>query len=175
MRAQRVAIVILLVAVCALFLAGPAVAAVSLNKYEAQLVAQINKVRAKRGLPRLRVNAKLVNAARSHSADMSLHKHFGHDSSNGEPWSARLVRHGYTRKGCRVWKAGENIQYATGLCSSPCLVVKAWMNSKGHRRVILTKAFRDIGVGAKKTETGFRGIDGVVWFFTLDLGRRVIK
>jgi len=86
LRAQRVAIVILLVAVCALFLAGPAVAAVSLNKYEAQLVAQINKVRAKRGLPRLRVNAKLVNAARSHSADMSLHKHFGHDSSNGEPW-----------------------------------------------------------------------------------------
>ena len=50
------------------------------------------------------------------------------------------------------------------------LVVDAWMKSPAHRAVILTKAFRDIGVGAVKTEDGYANIDGAVWFFTLDLG-----
>jgi uncharacterized protein YkwD len=85
------------------------------------------------------------------------------------------VRHGYTRKGCRYWKAGENLYYGSGLYSSPCVVVDAWMRSETHRAVILTKAFRDVGVGAVKTEDGYAGIDGVVWFFTLDLGRRIAR
>jgi uncharacterized protein YkwD len=55
------------------------------------------------------------------------------------------------------------------------VVVDAWMRSETHRAVILTKAFRDVGVGAVKTEDGYAGIDGVVWFFTLDLGRRIAR
>lgn len=77
----------------------------------------------------------------------------------------RIVRHGYTREGYRVWKAGENIALGAGLSSSPVLIVDKWMKSSMHRAVILTKSFRDLGVGAVS--------DGTVWFFTLDLGRRV--
>jgi uncharacterized protein YkwD len=40
-----------------------------------------------------------------------------------------------------------------------------------HRDVILAKDFREIGVGAVSTD-GYGSIDGMVWFFTLDLGRR---
>ncbi len=94
---------------------------------------------------------------------------------DGETWSSRIVRYGYTRQGCSYWKAGENIYYGAGLYSSPCLVVRAWMASPAHRAVILTKVFRDIGVGAVKTDDGYGNIDGVVWFFTLDLGRRVAQ
>jgi len=52
-----------------------------------------------------------------------------------------------------------------GLFSSPVLIVDKWMKSSMHRAVILTQSFRDLGVGAVS--------DGTVWFFTLDLGRRV--
>jgi uncharacterized protein YkwD len=158
-----------------LLLATPALAAVSLNTYEKQVVAEINKQRAQRGLAKLRVNCKLVTAARAHSADMGRRKYFDHDSPDGETWSTRIVRHGYTRKGCRYWKAGENLYYGAGLYSSPYVAVKQWMRSKAHRTVILTKVFRDIGVGAVKTDDGYAGIDGVVWFFTLDVGRRIAR
>ena len=90
-------------------------------------------------------------------------------------WSSRIIRCGYTRKGYRYWRAGENIYYGSGLYSSPLAVVRAWMKSPAHRAVILTKAFRDVGVGAVKTSSGFRGIDGTVWFFTLDVGRRIAR
>jgi uncharacterized protein YkwD len=175
LKTPRAVVVILIVIIGTLLLATPALAAVSLNKYEKQLVAEINKQRAKRGLAKLRVNGKLVTAARAHSADMGQLKYFDHDSPNGEKWSSRIVRHGYTRKGCRYWKAGENLYYGAGLYSSPYVVVDQWMRSKAHRAVIMTKVFRDVGVGAVKTNDGYAGIDGVVWFFTLDLGRRIAR
>ena len=46
------------------------------------------------------------------------------------------------------------------------------MASSTHRAVILTKDFRDMGVGAVSCD-GYGTVDGKVWFFTLDLGRRV--
>ena len=173
MKKPRAIVIFLVVLIGTLLLATPALAAVSLNRYEKQLVSEINKQRAKRGLAKLRVNGKLVTAARTHSADMGQNKYFDHNSPNGEKWSRRIVRHGYTRTGCRYWKAGENIYYGTGLYSSPYVVVRQWMRSKAHRAVILTKVFRDIGVGAVKTTDGYAGIDGVVWFYTLDAGRRI--
>jgi len=173
LKPSRIIVVLLVAVVVSLVLAAPSLGAVKLNKYEQQLVAQINKQRTKRGLAKLRVNARLVAAARAHSTDMGVQKYFDHTSPEGERWSSRLVRYGYKRKGCKYWRAGENIYYGAGLYSSPYLVVDSWMQSKRHRAVILTKVFRDIGVGAVKTEDGYGSIDGVVWFFTLDLGRRI--
>src|SRR5450759_2498060 len=148
---SRCGILILLVALAALLFASlpaAAPASVSLNSYEQQLVKRINKERAKFHLASLRVNAKLVDAARAHSADMGDRQYFDHNSPSGESWSQRIVRHGYTRQGYRVWKAGENIAWGAGLYSSPVLIVDQWMKSSMHRAVILTKSFRDLGVGA---------------------------
>lgn len=174
----RTGIVILLIAmVCTLSLAAPALASTTLNSYEKQLLAQVNKRRAKHDLPQLRLNGKLVASAREHSADMGARKYFEHDAPapDAEEWDARIIRCGYTKKGFSYWKVGENIYYGSGIWSSPVAVVDAWMKSKTHRAVILTKVFRDIGVGAVKTEDGYGNIDGSVWFFTLDLGRRVAQ
>lgn len=170
----RCGIVIVLVALAALLVASmpaAAPASVSLSSYEQQLVKYVNKERTKRHLAKLRVNAKLVDAARTHSADMGEKQYFGHNSPSGETWSQRIVRHGYTREGYRVWKAGENIAWGAGLYSSPVAIVDQWMKSSMHRAVILAKDFREIGVGAVSTE-GYGSVDGMVWFFTLDLGRR---
>jgi uncharacterized protein YkwD len=168
-------IIVLIAIACTVLLAAPAVASAALNNYEKQVVTLVNKQRAKHGLPQLRVNGRLVGAARVHSADMGEQQYFQHNSPSGETWSARIVRCGYTRKGYRYWKAGENIYYGSGLYSSPVAVVRAWMRSPAHRAIILTRVFRDLGVGAVKTPNGFGSIDGTVWFFTLDLGRRIAQ
>jgi uncharacterized protein YkwD len=170
----RCGIVILLVALATLVVASMPVAAhagVSLNSYEQQLVKCINTERASRHLAKLRINTKLVDSARAHSADMGEKQYFDHNSPGGETWSQRIVRHGYSREGYRTWKAGENIAWGSGLYSSPVAIVDAWMSSSMHRAVILTKDFREIGVGAVSCK-GYGGVDGMVWFFTLDLGRR---
>jgi uncharacterized protein YkwD len=172
-KSSRVIVIVLVAIACSLVLAAPALATTSLNSYEKQLLGLINKQRARHGLTQLRINDKLVDSARAHSADMGEQKYFSHDSSDGETWSSRIVRYGYKREGCSYWRAGENIYWGAGLSSSPYLVMGAWMKSSAHRAVILTRAFREIGVGAIKTDSGYGSVDGSVWFFTLDLGRRV--
>jgi len=175
---RRLGIAVMMMALVALLLvvvplAAPA--APSLNSYEQQLVSLINQQRAQRGLAKLRVNTKLISSAREHSTDMSVNQYFQHDSLNGERWASRIVRCGYKRSGYGYWKAGENIYYGAGLFGSPCAVVDAWLASKPHRQVLLTKVFRDIGVGAVECDSGFGDCAGSVWFFTLDLGRRIAK
>jgi uncharacterized protein YkwD len=170
----RCGIVILLLALAALLFASvpaAAPASTSLNSYEQQLLKCINRERTSRDLAKLHLNAKLVDSARSHSADMGEQQYFDHNSPSGETWSQRIVHHGYTREGYSTWKAGENIALGAGLYSSPVAIVDTWMKSPAHRAVILTKDFRDVGVGAVSCD-GYGGIDGMVWFFTLDLGRR---
>jgi uncharacterized protein YkwD len=175
MRSPKGILFVLAVAVCSLFLAAPALATTQLNNYEKQLVSLINKERTKHGLCELRLNARLVDASRAHSSEMGELKYFSHDSENpqGECWSSRLVRYGYDRDGYDYWKAGEDIYWGAQLYSSPVACVDAWMHSPAHRAVILTRNFRDLGVGAYKTDSGFQGVDGVVWVFTMDVGRRM--
>jgi uncharacterized protein YkwD len=172
---KRIAVTALLIAVASVFLVTlPAMAsAVTLNDYEKQVLALVNKERTTRHLARLTVNAKLTSAAREHSTEMGLMQYFAHDSASGETWSKRIIRFGYTPKGCRYWKAGETIFWGAGLYSSPVNVVDEWMASPGHRRVILTKVFRNAGVGAVRSSAGYGECTADVWFFTLDLGRRI--
>ena len=175
MKTPRSIVIVLIAIVCSLFLAAPALASTSLNHYEKQLFRLVNKQRAKHGLAVLHLNQKLTNSTRAHSADMGEQKYFSHNSPDGETWSSRIVRYGYKRNGCSYWKAGEDIYYGAGVYSAPVAVIDAWMKSKAHRAVILTRTFRDVGVGAVKTDDGYGNIDGPVWFFTIDLGRRITR
>jgi uncharacterized protein YkwD len=167
--------VLLAALVTMLFSALPAIASASptLNQYEQQLVKCINQERARQGLPQLRINAALTTSARTHSSDMGQRKYFNHNVPDGETWTARIIRSGYTQRGCRVWKAGEDIYWGAGLKSSPVAVVDAWMHSAAHRAVILAKSFRDVGVGAVQAPDGGGQAPCPVWFFTMDAGRRI--
>jgi uncharacterized protein YkwD len=151
--------------------AAPALSATQLNQYEQQLVKYVNQERVAKNLPKLKVHAALVSSARTHAADMGAQKFFQHDSLDGSSFADRMIAAGYDREGYDSWRAGENIAWGSGLYSAPSLVVAMWMDSPAHRAIILNKSFKEIGVGAVSTE-GYGSVEGLVWFFTLDLGGR---
>jgi uncharacterized protein YkwD len=114
--------------------AGTGVAA-----YEAQVLTLVNQERAKAGCGALTNNSKLASAARAHSADMVAKGYFDHTTPSGVTAAQRITNVGY-----RWSSMGENI--AAGQ-RTPADVMRAWMNSAGHRANILNCGFRNIGVG----------------------------
>ncbi|TDC84077.1 CAP domain-containing protein [Actinomadura sp. 7K507] len=105
---------------------------------EAAAVSLTNAERAKAGCPALRVDQRLVIAARKHSADMAANDYFSHTSQNGEsPWK-RMEDAGYPSPGAENIAKGHQTAAA---------VVKGWMDSPGHRANILNCDLRAIGVG----------------------------
>jgi len=166
---KRVAVAISLM-VFLLCVVAPSAGAITMTKPERRVLTLINRTRANHKLHRLRMSASLERASRSHSREMGKDGYFSHTSYNGESFSARIIRFGYTYKGCTCWKVGEDIAYGSGGTSgSATAIFKAWMKSPAHKAIILTKAFRRVGIG--RATGSFDGIDGVV-FFTLDAGVR---
>ncbi|MEV7611939.1 CAP domain-containing protein [Streptomyces sp. NPDC089799] len=105
----------------------------------AEVVALVNKERAKVGCPSLAVNAKLMTAAQNHSKDMAAHGNMSHTGSDGSDPGTRITRAGY------LWSTyGENVAYGY---ATPQQVMTGWMNSPGHRQNILNCSFKEIGVG----------------------------
>ncbi|HZC27301.1 MAG TPA: CAP domain-containing protein [Actinopolymorphaceae bacterium] len=108
------------------------------ESYEAEVVRLTNVERANRGCAALRVDSRIVQAARAHSDDMAARDYFDHNSPDGgTPWD-RMRAAGYDAP------AAENI--ARGY-PTPESVVDGWMHSSGHRANILNCDNKAIGVG----------------------------
>lgn len=101
----------------------------------------VNAERAKEGLPALKYHKRLEEVALVKSKDMADHDYFGHDSPvYGDPLS--LIR----LAGIYPQLAAENL---TVVYTTPEAVVKAWMDSPGHRTNILA-GYTHMGVGTYK-------------------------
>lgn len=109
-----------------------------------------NWVRANRDKPRLCIQQQLQRAARKHSADMMRKDYFSHTSKNGSTLKQRVRREGYTSKGMSVYRIGENIGWGSGHLGSPRKIHRAWMRSDGHRKNILNRGFRQVGIGVAR-------------------------
>ena len=144
-------------------------AAAALTTPEKKMLTLINNARSKRGLHKVRVVSSLERAGRSHSASMLSRDYFSHYSYGGATFGARLVAFGYARAGTTSWRTGEVIGWGKGTAGTARAIFNAWLRSPGHRKVIFTKCWRDVGVGAHKG--GFGGLD-CVRMFTVDFGRR---
>ncbi len=108
------------------------------NDWEARVVQLINSNRANQGLPPLSVDSRLVQAARRHSQDMATNNFFDHYGSDGSSPFDRIRDAGYSFR-----SAGETI---AGGYTSPESAVNGWMNSSGHRAILLGN-FDEVGVG----------------------------
>ncbi len=109
-------------------------------------VCLINNRRTARGLSRLRINNRLSKAAKWHTHDMVHRSYFGHVSRRGRDVVDRL--YGARYLGGRIsWAVGENLAWGSGNRGTPREIVRAWMNSPGHRQNMLDRRFREIGIG----------------------------
>jgi uncharacterized protein YkwD len=73
--------------------------------------------------------------------------------------------------GARAWGIGETLEWATGKAATPKAVVRGWMKSPEHRSVILSRQFRQVGVGIVDGSP-IAGIDQGAETFTAVFGFR---
>ena len=103
-----------------------------------------NQERAAGGLPALRINAQLSQAAQAKAADMAAKDYWAHNSPTGEtPWTF-ITNAGYT-----YTTAGENLAYGFTNSSD---TITGWMNSPGHRANILNMTYTEVGFGIINVE-----------------------
>lgn len=103
-----------------------------------QLMNLLNAERTKANLLALVFSTPLVCAASAHVNDVGPKKVCSHVGSDGSSFSTRLKRCGVPT----YYRAGEII--ACGQ-KTPAEAVKAWMNSPGHRNIILTRGYNNLG------------------------------
>jgi uncharacterized protein YkwD len=118
---------------------------VALSAVETNLLAQVNSVRSTRGLRPLRISRGLSAAAAYHSRQMVQHGFFEHESRGGGAFWKRVERF-YRSGGFRAWEVGENLAYGSPDLG-PAATVRMWMNSPGHRENLLSRRWREIGLG----------------------------
>lgn len=109
-------------------------------------VCLINNRRVRRGMHRLRLNRRLTKAAMWHTHDMVRRSYFGHVSKRGRDVVDRLYGTHYLG-GRFNWAVGENLAWGSGNLGTPRQIVRAWMRSPGHRRNMLNRRYREIGIG----------------------------
>ena len=114
----------------------------------------INELRAAAGAPRLRLDPRLSRVARQHAEDMVRNHYVSHTSPTGVTVSDRIARSGWMR-GRKRWAVGETLAWWTDP-ARPTTIVRAWLRSPGHRKVMLRRRYRVIGIGIA-TGTPARG------------------
>jgi uncharacterized protein YkwD len=112
----------------------------------------MNEIRIAHRLPELHFNASLARIASGQANDMVRGHYFGDQSLSGQSPLSRIVASGYAvhASSARLLTA-QNIGYGTGPNATPAGIVQAWMLSPPHRKIILTAAYRDVGVGVARS------------------------
>lgn len=106
---------------------------------ESKVASIVNTERTKAGLKPLILDTSLSKVARIKSQDMADKNYFSHTSPTyGSPFDMMK------QFGINYTAAGENIAKGQATAES---VMKAWMNSPGHKANILSSKFGKIGVG----------------------------
>ena len=135
------------------------------------ILCLVNRKRGNAGLPALERNKRLQKAAQRHTDKMSGTGCFDHECSGEAALGARLESVDYLTGGLLQWAYGENIAWGMDSRGRPSEIVKAWMNSPGHRANILSRQFREIGVGFASGTPSSSSANGGI--YTTDFGLRV--
>ena len=140
-----------LLVVLAASIVGPAFASAAetvslatLTAQEAKVVNLLNADRAAVGLVPVRVDSRLMAIARARSADMIAKHYFSHTLPDG-----RNVFDIRTASNLRWFGAGEIIawnNYPTLETSVPA-ANNQWLNSPGHKAIVVSTTYNYVGVG----------------------------
>ncbi len=146
--------------------------AFNLTELEQEIHSLINQERRDKGLTPLAWNHALSKIARKHSRDMAGRNYFSHYSPEGHDFFYRYQQEDFT---CSVkverviYQGAENI-FQNNLYDRIMVMngvkyydwntikhiaettVRGWMNSPGHRKNILTPAWKSEGIGIAVSE-----------------------
>jgi len=116
-----------------------------------KIIALTNDIRQQYGLSLLQENPLLDAAAKQKAEDMFQNNYFSHFSPTGvSPW------YWINKSGYNYHYAGENL--AMNFIDSE-EVVRAWLNSPGHRENLLNKNYQDIGIAVLPADFSKPGIN----------------
>jgi uncharacterized protein YkwD len=108
----------------------------------------MNQVRVAHHLRPLHANRALSRVATGQARDMVRGRYFADQSLSGQSPLTRIMASNYPVRVASVHLlTAQNIGWGTGPNATPAGIVRAWMQSPPHRRIILTGAYRDAGVG----------------------------
>jgi uncharacterized protein YkwD len=111
------------------------------------LLAAHNRQREVHGRRPLTLSAKLVDAAALHTRDMAKRQKLEHKGADGSTVVERVKSRGYA-----YLRVGENVAAGQNAVSE---VMKAWMESPGHRENILAD-FAEMGAASAADSNGKR-------------------
>ena len=127
------------------------------------VTAQVNVVRRQHHLSRLAVSVQLARAGQEHARQLALAGYFSHDWSDGTPFGSWIHRF-YPVGSARQWSAGENLAWATPDVTAQ-QAVEMWLASPEHRRILLSKTWRQVGLGVIRADSAggfYEGRDVVI-------------
>ncbi|MDQ4030097.1 MAG: CAP domain-containing protein, partial [Actinomycetota bacterium] len=136
---------------------------------ERALLAEVNQLRAQHGLRPLRLSTRLSAAADAHSRAMVAQGFFAHASNDGTAFWKRVQRW-YGPRGYAYWAVGENLLWASPTVA-PDQALRMWLESPPHRKNLLARKWREIGLSAVHATSApgiFEGLDVTV--VTADFG-----
>jgi uncharacterized protein YkwD len=122
------------------------------------MVCLTNFARRQSGRVAYRTHRKLHRSASLKAADILRCDAFSHTAC-GRPFSWWIEK-GYAGRKC--WSAAENIAWGGDYLGSPREIFEAWMNSPSHRSAILSRQYREIGVGFRVGRLG-KWRSALVW------------
>ena len=126
------------------------------DQAEQQLVQMLNLERARAGLPSLKVDDRLTQAARAHSVLMARAKQLSHQFPDEPPLSKRLAA-----TNLRFNQDAENVAYDYSVQA----VHEGLMQSPPHRANILSPKYNTVGIGVVRS--------GDVFWVTQDFAHRL--
>jgi uncharacterized protein YkwD len=118
----------------------------AVDSFERGVLAEMNAVRRTRGLRPLRLSYGLSHAAALQSRAITETGVFAHEQP-GRPSFLRRLKRNYPQRGRRTWTVGENIAALTPPLAAR-EIVGMWLGSPSHRRTLLSRSWRDVGIGA---------------------------
>jgi uncharacterized protein YkwD len=140
---------------------------ISVRQARNSIVCLMNNRRQARGKGGLSSQSGLRKAAGRHSRRMTRSGCFSHRCSGEKDLAGRVSATSYLPCGCS-WGVGENIAWGMRARGTPAHVVKMWMNSPSHRKILLDGSFEHVGVGLTWGTPGSSRAQGGV--FTADFG-----
>jgi uncharacterized protein YkwD len=114
---------------------------------QSDAISQLNQVRASSGLPALRASESLYRSSTRYARKMIHTDYFGHAS--------RIAASSV------FGRVGETLEMHSGWRPNPSQTITEWMNSPGHRAVLMSRAYRWVGMGIARGKIGSRFV--TVW------------